>query len=223
MTSSFEWMMALRYLRPRRQQGFISVIAIFSLLGIAIGVWALIVVMSVMNGFRDELWARILGLNGHVLVESFDKSRPITNYEALAERIRLISGREIRDSDHRGRGAGAGRTAKCGGRRARHSAQGSRSQPHGREEYRRRQPRRFQGPRCRRHRRPARADARRQGGRPDHAWSRLRAPRPCSAMRRAWSPIMSRRRSISACRNMTRASSSCRSRRPRSISRSRTA
>ena len=92
MTTRFEWMMALRYLRPRRRQGFISVIATFSLLGIAIGVWALIVVMSVMNGFRDELWSRILGLNGHVLIESFDKSRPIKNYDALAERIRLISG-----------------------------------------------------------------------------------------------------------------------------------
>ncbi len=85
-------MMALRYLRPRRRQGFISVIAIFSLLGIAIGVWALIVVMSVMNGFRDELWTRILGLNGHVIVESFDRNRPIKNYDALSERIRLVKG-----------------------------------------------------------------------------------------------------------------------------------
>jgi lipoprotein-releasing system permease protein len=92
VTAPFEWMMALRYLKPRRREGFISVIAIFSLLGIAIGVWALIVVMSVMNGFRDELWSRILGLNGHVVVESFDKTRPITNYDSLAERIRLVNG-----------------------------------------------------------------------------------------------------------------------------------
>ena len=92
MTTGFEWMMALRYLRPRRRQGFISVIAIFSLMGIAIGVWALIVVMSVMNGFRDELWTRILGLNGHIIVETFDQNKPITNYDALSERLRLVKG-----------------------------------------------------------------------------------------------------------------------------------
>ena len=66
MFSAFEWMMAMRYLRARRQEGFVSVIAWFSLLGIAIGVATLIIVMSVMNGFRAELMNRILGLNGHV-------------------------------------------------------------------------------------------------------------------------------------------------------------
>jgi len=65
MFSVFEWMMALRYLRARRQEGFISVIAWFSLLGIALGVSTLIIVMSVMNGFREELLSRIIGLNGH--------------------------------------------------------------------------------------------------------------------------------------------------------------
>jgi len=63
MFSAFEWMMAVRYLRARRQEGFVSVIAWFSLLGIAIGVATLIIVMSVMNGFRAELMNRILGLN----------------------------------------------------------------------------------------------------------------------------------------------------------------
>ena len=63
-----ERMIAWRYLRARRQEGFISVIAGFSLLGIALGVATLIIVMSVMNGFRAELLTRILGLNGHVAV-----------------------------------------------------------------------------------------------------------------------------------------------------------
>ena len=62
----FERMVAFRYLRARRQEGFVSVIAIFSLLGIALGVATLIIVMSVMNGFRAELVGRILGLNGHL-------------------------------------------------------------------------------------------------------------------------------------------------------------
>ena len=63
---AFERLVAFRYLRARRQEGFISVIAWFSLLGIALGVATLIIVMSVMNGFRAELLGRILGLNGHV-------------------------------------------------------------------------------------------------------------------------------------------------------------
>ena len=62
--NTFERMVAFRYLRARRQEGFVSVIAIFSLLGIALGVATLIIVMSVMNGFRADLLGRILGLNG---------------------------------------------------------------------------------------------------------------------------------------------------------------
>src|SRR3546814_21031551 len=67
---AFERMLAMRYLRARRQEGFISVIAGFSLLGIGLGVATLIIVMSVMNGFRAELMDRILGLNGHAAVYS---------------------------------------------------------------------------------------------------------------------------------------------------------
>ena len=63
---TFERMVAFRYLRARRAEGFVSVIAIFSLLGIALGVATLIIVMSVMNGFRADLFGRILGLNGHL-------------------------------------------------------------------------------------------------------------------------------------------------------------
>ena len=68
MVPVFEFLMAFRYLRARRREGFVSVIAGFSLLGIALGVATLIIVMAVMNGFRSELLGRILGLEGHVSV-----------------------------------------------------------------------------------------------------------------------------------------------------------
>src|SRR5437588_15672 len=65
----FEWLLSGRYLRARRKEGFISVIAGFSFLGIMLGVATLIIVMAVMNGFRKELLDKILGLNGHLLVQ----------------------------------------------------------------------------------------------------------------------------------------------------------
>ena len=64
--ANFEWMIALRYLRAKRREGFVSVISGFSLAGIALGVATLIIVMAVMNGFRHELLSRILGLNGNL-------------------------------------------------------------------------------------------------------------------------------------------------------------
>ena len=85
--SAFERMVAMRYLRARRQEGFISVIAGFSLLGIALGVATLIIVMSVMNGFRVELLGRILGLNAHIAVYA-RASGPIPDYDALVNRLR---------------------------------------------------------------------------------------------------------------------------------------
>jgi lipoprotein-releasing system permease protein len=66
--SYFEWMLAGRYLRARRKEGFISVIAGFSLAGIALGVATLIIVMAVMNGFREELMGKILGFNSHLTI-----------------------------------------------------------------------------------------------------------------------------------------------------------
>jgi len=90
MFSAFERMVALRYLRPRRKEGFISVIAGFSFLGIALGVATLIIVMSVMNGFREELMKRILGLNGHLEVYAAQGS--MTNYDPIAEVIRGLPG-----------------------------------------------------------------------------------------------------------------------------------
>ncbi|HWM31532.1 MAG TPA: lipoprotein-releasing ABC transporter permease subunit [Methyloceanibacter sp.] len=85
----FEWLVALRYLRPRRKEGFISVIALFSFIGIVLGVATLIVVMAVMNGFRQELFNKMLGLNGHVVVHSLGN---FTDYDEVAGRIREVPG-----------------------------------------------------------------------------------------------------------------------------------
>ena len=76
-------MLSLRYLRARRKEGFISVIAGFSFLGIMLGVATLIIVMAVMNGFRKELLDKILGLNGHLLIQPLES--PLTDWEAVAD------------------------------------------------------------------------------------------------------------------------------------------
>ena len=86
----FEWMLSARYLRARRREGFISVIAGFSFLGIMLGVATLIIVMAVMNGFRKELLDKILGLNGHLLVQPLES--PLTDWKDVAERISQVSG-----------------------------------------------------------------------------------------------------------------------------------
>src|ERR1051325_9088760 len=86
----FERMVAFRYLRARRAEGFVSVIAIFSLLGIALGVATLIIVMSVMNGFRAELVGRILGLNGHMAV--YGEGTRLSGFDSAAERVRQVPG-----------------------------------------------------------------------------------------------------------------------------------
>ncbi len=86
----FEWMLALRYLRARRKEGFISVIAGFSFIGIMLGVATLIIVMSVMNGFRIELFDKILGLNGHMLVRPL--ARDFTDYDRVAQAISQVEG-----------------------------------------------------------------------------------------------------------------------------------
>src|SRR5689334_3299848 len=88
--SGFEWLVAGRYLRAKRQESFISVITGFSLIGIALGVATLIIVMSVFNGFREELLGRILGLNGHIIVQS--ETGAVTDYDAIAARLRMIPG-----------------------------------------------------------------------------------------------------------------------------------
>ncbi len=87
--SPFERTLAWRYLRARRREGFISVIAGFSLTGIALGVATLIIVMSVMNGFRAELMGRILGLNGHLsITHPFDAG--LNDFDSIADRLKKI-------------------------------------------------------------------------------------------------------------------------------------
>ncbi len=88
--SAFERLVAWRYLRSRRKETVISVIASISFLGIMLGVATLIVVMAVMNGFRTELLSRILGMNGHLIVQPIDS--PLENYAEVADRINGVSG-----------------------------------------------------------------------------------------------------------------------------------
>jgi lipoprotein-releasing system permease protein len=80
------WMLSLRYLRERRIVGFISVIAGFSFVGVA----TLIIGMAVMNGFRQELLDKILGLNGHLLIKPLDS--PLTDWEAIGDRVSKVPG-----------------------------------------------------------------------------------------------------------------------------------
>ena len=89
--ASFEWMLALRYLRARRKESFISVISLFSFLGIMLGVATLIVVMSVLNGFRAELLDKILGFSGHATFYHQDLS-PIADFKEVQARLEKVDG-----------------------------------------------------------------------------------------------------------------------------------
>ena len=88
--SPFEWLLASRYLRARRKEGFISVIAGFSFLGIMLGVATLIIVMAVMNGFRKDLFSKILGLNGHVVV--YKVGDAFTDYDDIVKKLAVVPG-----------------------------------------------------------------------------------------------------------------------------------
>ena len=90
MFGAFERAVAGRYLRARRGERFVSVIAIFSLIGIALGVATLIIVMSVMNGFKADLMGRILGLNGDLSI--YGSGAPIGDYEGVARRVAAVPG-----------------------------------------------------------------------------------------------------------------------------------
>jgi lipoprotein-releasing system permease protein len=83
-------MLASRYLRTRRREGFVSVIAGFSFIGIMLGVATLIIVLSVMNGFRKELLDKIVGINGHIFIAPIEK--PLTDYAELSSRIAKVAG-----------------------------------------------------------------------------------------------------------------------------------
>jgi lipoprotein-releasing system permease protein len=91
MFGSFERTVAGRYLRARKGERFVSIIAVFSLVGIALGVATLIVVTSVMSGFQAELVSRILGVNGHITVEAY-AGQKLTDYADLGSRIKAIPG-----------------------------------------------------------------------------------------------------------------------------------
>jgi lipoprotein-releasing system permease protein len=89
----FEWMLARRYLRARRKEGFISVIAGFSFAGIMLGVATLIIVMAVMNGFRNELFEKIMGFNGHIWVHKIGE--PFEDYADVAKRVGTVPGVKV--------------------------------------------------------------------------------------------------------------------------------
>ncbi len=92
--SKFERLVAGRYLRAKRKEGFISVITGFAFTGIALGVATLIIVMSVMNGFKSELMSRILGINGHIMIAS-TPGFPFTDYKNAVGDIEKIAGVEV--------------------------------------------------------------------------------------------------------------------------------
>src|SRR5579872_854911 len=91
MFGGFERMLAFRYLRARRQEGFVSVIAVFSLLGIGLGVATLIVVMAVMNGFRQEFVTNIIGVDGHLIVHAAGGA-VLNGFDELDAKIRQVPG-----------------------------------------------------------------------------------------------------------------------------------
>ena len=86
--ASFEWKIAFRYLRSKKKEGFISIISLFSLIGIMLGVATLIIVLAVMNGFRSELLDKILGINGHITIQSYGSD--IDRYDEIKEEIGFI-------------------------------------------------------------------------------------------------------------------------------------
>ena len=85
MISKIERVIAFRYLKPKKKEGFLKIISIFSFMGIALGVAILIIVMSVMDGFRTELVNKILGFNPHIIVKSYDKKINKSDLNKLEE------------------------------------------------------------------------------------------------------------------------------------------
>jgi lipoprotein-releasing system permease protein len=88
--AAVEWLIAARYLRAKKRERTVSVISVISFLGIALGVATLIIVMSVMNGFRKELLSKILGLNGHVMAQAVRGE--IEDYDAITQAIKQVPG-----------------------------------------------------------------------------------------------------------------------------------
>lgn len=88
--SPFEWTIARRYLLPGRGEAFIALVAGISLVAVALGVAALVIVMSVMNGFRAELLDKIVGLNGHAIVQAYGGR--LDNWQGVLAQVRATKG-----------------------------------------------------------------------------------------------------------------------------------
>ncbi len=88
---SFEWFVAWRYLRARRKTRFISIITAISIVGVAVGVMALTVVLSVMNGFEEEIHRRIIGINAHVILLKYG-AEPVRNYQTIIDIVETVPG-----------------------------------------------------------------------------------------------------------------------------------
>ncbi len=86
----YERMIARRYLLPGKGEGFIFLVAAISLMAVALGVAALIIVMSVMNGFRAELFDKIVGLNGHAIIQGYEGR--LSNWQQIADTARKTPG-----------------------------------------------------------------------------------------------------------------------------------
>ena len=215
-------MLALRYLRPRRKEAFISVIAGFSFLGIMLGVATLVVVMAVMNGFRAELLDKILGINGHIIVQPIESD--LTDYDEVAKRIAEVPGVKAAMPIIEGQALASGPSTGSSGVLVRgirgpdllgmEKISGSVEDSGGAarlRQFRRRGDRHRPGAVARRQcRRQGHAD---QPARRDHAVRHLAAGKILSGRRRS---------SRSACRNTIRPTSSCRCRRRSSTSTART-
>ena len=90
---SFELFVARRYLTTRRKQAFVSVITLISVVGVAIGVAALVIAIALITGFQGDVQAKILGATSHVMVSDLG-GRGLEGYEGMAEKIRAIPGVE---------------------------------------------------------------------------------------------------------------------------------
>ena len=99
MISTLEKEITLRFLKARKKDGFLNIISIFSFIGISLGVAVLIIVMSVMNGFRTELVNKIVGFNAHITVKPHDKSLDYNDFinsklESISESLILSNSSE---------------------------------------------------------------------------------------------------------------------------------
>ena len=93
MISQLEKEVTLRYLKTRKKDGFLNIISIFSFIGISLGVAVLIIVMSVMNGFRSELVDKIIGFNAHALIKPYEQ--PIEKQNLKSPELKKITKKVI--------------------------------------------------------------------------------------------------------------------------------